>query len=166
MCMKNIEEFTKIVEDKIMETAENRFPQYLDTGVGTMHDTSYEEKQFGFDMGAQWVLSELQKFIREEEDTNYHLFFTNYNNGFEKTYTWMDVDKEAFKLPWKDICNKISTTRFSGLTDFGLQRYLQDNNIFYLHRGPISRKKMDDYLSVKYNKQHSKIITHSNIGNY
>lgn len=100
-------------------------------------------------------------------DTNYEMFLTSYNNGWEKSYTWYKVEESVFNMDWTSICNSIPTTRITGLTDLHFQDYLQNNNIYYLHMGNIGNDSMMGYVnSNSHNKAHCKIIEHSNIGNY
>lgn len=102
-----------------------------------------------------------------ERVTNYHLIFTDYNNMFEKTYTWMDVEKSTFDMDWTRIINAQPRNYIYGFTDFRLQTYMHDNGIFYLHRGSVDYEWIMNYINANdFNKEHSKIIEHSNIGNY
>ena len=97
----------------------------------------------------------------------YDLILTNYNNGHELTYTKIMVREKDFKRGWGGICNKIKTTRFSGLNDSIFQHFLQKNKIKYIHGGTVDIKDIERFIaSSEFNKKTTKIIKHKNIGNY
>jgi Protein of unknown function (DUF551) len=45
-------------EEQIEAEAENRFPEYLDDGETTHHDTAFDGKQDAFIAGAEWALQQ------------------------------------------------------------------------------------------------------------
>jgi len=93
-------------------------------------------------------------------------FFVDYNNGFQKDYTFFNIEKQYRDKDWKDFINKIPTTRFSGCQATHFQRALQEAGIFFTSGVRLSENKFLDYMGVEFNRTHYKILEHSNSGNY
>lgn len=101
-------------------------------------------------------------------DLIYNLFIIDYHNGHFSTVSWFRVNKKIFSLHWTSICDLIPTTRASGLGSFQVQDYMQDNSIrFNMHNKEYTIEKAKEYINANsLNKKQSKLVTHSNIGNY
>ena len=101
-------------------------------------------------------------------DLNHNLFIIDYNNGYEKTIYWFRISEDSFGKDWTMICNSIPTTRITGLTCFHVQDYMQDNGIkFNMYPIKLTYRKALDYINAnKFNETHSKLVEHSNMGNY
>ena len=92
-------------------------------------------------------------------------FFVDYNNHFEKTYTFFSIEKKYDDFDWKSFINKIRTYTY-GCKSQDFQKALQVANIFFTSGATIKQGRFDDYMSVDFNKNHYRILEHSNIGNY
>ena len=88
------------------------------------------------------------------------LVITDYNLGYEKTYMFFKVTDDVFGLDWEGICNSIPTTRSSGLTPSHVQIYMQVNGMKFVFMGSFKDLRM--MPSATY----SKLIKHTNVGNY
>jgi len=105
-----------------------------------------------------------QQEDRWKDMTDY--FFVDYNNGFEKDYTFFHIEKKYDDMDWRDFINKIQTTRFTGCQPSHFQKALQEAGIFFTCSTTIKQEKFDRYMEVPFNVTHYKILEHSNIGNY
>lgn len=104
-----------------------------------------------------------------EDNLKYNLFIIDYNNGFEQEVYWFRVDKATFKLNWTRICNKMPVlSQIYRLNCFDVQNYMQENNIrFNMYARTLTREKAISYINANdFNKSNSKLVEHSNIGNY
>jgi len=94
------------------------------------------------------------------------VWFINYNNGYEKTYTKYDIDKDMWDINWREFINKIPTTRITGCTPGHFEQALQLHNIAFLHGVSLNQKGWEKWQEVEWNRINIKVLEHDNIGNY